>query len=119
MRKATWMGWAVTGVLILGVQAGAGEPGDLKTQKERESYTIGVDTGRVLRQQEMEVDLDTLVRGLKDGMSGGKLLMTDQEILSTRTAIQGELARKQAVKKQNRSPVRKKPAEDGKVEVGK
>lgn len=31
-----------------------------------------------LRQQEMEVDLDTLVRGLRDGMSGEKLLMTER-----------------------------------------
>lgn len=101
--KTTSMGLAVMGVLFLAVQGGAGEPGALKTQKEKESYTIGVDTAKVLRQQEMEVDLDTLVQGLRDGLSGGKLLMTDQELLSTRNAIQKELARKQAAKKQNRS----------------
>ena len=101
MTTPKWM--AVLGILLMAAQAGAGETQPLKTQKEKESYTIGVDTAKVLRQQEMEVDLDTLVQGLRDGMSGGKLLMTDQELLSTRNAIQSELVRKQAAKKQNRS----------------
>jgi len=96
-----WM--AVLGIWLLAAQAGAGEPQPPKTQKERVSYAIGVDTARVLRQQEIEVDLDTLVKGLRDGMSGDKLLMTDQDLLATRNATQRELVRKQAAKKQNRS----------------
>jgi FKBP-type peptidyl-prolyl cis-trans isomerase FklB len=107
-----WM--AIPAVLFLVARAGAGEPQALMTQKEKESYTIGVDTAKVLRQQEMEVDLDTLVKGLKDGMTGEKLLMTDPELLATRNAIQSELARKQAAKKQNRNPARKKAGEEKK-----
>ena len=118
-KKAVWRGCAVAGALFLAVQAGAEEPGALGTKTRKESYTIGVDTGKVLRQQEMEIDLDTLVQGLKDGMAGGKLRMTDPELLATRNAIQSELARKQAAKKQNRNPVGKKPPGDGKAEVGK
>jgi len=99
---------------LLAVSAGAGEEPALKTQKEKVSYTFGVDTARILRQQEIDVDLDILVQGLRDGMSGGKLLMTDQDLFSTRTATQNEMIRKQAAKKQKRSPARKKSGEDSK-----
>ncbi len=112
--KTTPIWLTIFGVLILACRAGAGESQSLKTQKERVSYTIGVDTARVLRQQEIEVDLDILVRGLRDGMSGEKLLMTDQELLATREATQKELVRRQAAKKQNRNPARKKSGEDNK-----
>lgn len=100
--KMTTKGMAVLGIWLLAAQAGAGEPQPPRTQKEKVSYTIGVDTARVLRQQGIEVDLDTLVQGLRDGMSGEKLLMTDLDLLDTRNATQKELARKQAEKKKNR-----------------
>lgn len=117
MKGMTTLKWlTVLGVLVLACPAGAGEPQPLKTQKEKVSYTIGVDTAKVLRQQEIEVDLDTLVQGLRDGMSGGKFLMSEQDLLATGNAIRKELARKQAAKKQDRSKARKKSVEDNKKE---
>jgi len=100
--------FAVFGIWLLVPQAGSGESQPLETQKERMSYAIGADTAKVIRQQEIEVDLDTLIQGLKDGMSGGKLFMTDQDLLAARNAVQKELIRKQAAKKQNRRPAGKK-----------
>src|SRR5512134_2578686 len=94
---AKWM--TVLGVALLAAQASAGEPQDLKTPKEKMSYTVGVDTGRNLRQLETEVDLDLLMKGLKDGLSGGKTLVTEKELWETRNAIQHEMRRKRAAQK--------------------
>ena len=104
----------ILGVLLLSTQAGAEGPKAPETQKEKVSYTIGADTGRVLRQQEIEVDIDLLVKGLKDGLSGGKLLMNDQDIEAARNSVQNELKRKAAAQKQKQPQVPQKSGEENK-----
>lgn len=103
---------AALGVLLMAVPAGAESPQELKTQKDKLSYTIGVDTARALRQQEIEVDIDVLIKGLKDGTSGEKLMMTEPEIRAVRTAAQADLMRKQTMKKQQKEAARKTAGEE-------
>jgi FKBP-type peptidyl-prolyl cis-trans isomerase FklB len=107
-----WM--AVLGVGLLAAQASAGEPQVLQTEKEKMSYAVGVDTGRNLRQLETEVDLDLLIKGVKDGLSGEKLLMTEKELWATRNATQKEMRRKQTAERQKKASTRKMPGEDNK-----
>ncbi|MBI5343561.1 MAG: FKBP-type peptidyl-prolyl cis-trans isomerase [Deltaproteobacteria bacterium] len=102
------------GMALLTTQAGAEEAPALKTPKEKLSYAIGADTGKVLRQQEIEVDVEVLLRGLKDGLSGGKLLLTEQELMAIRNAAQSEMVRKQAAQKLKQSPAPQKSAEESK-----
>lgn len=52
----------------------------LKTDKERLSYSIGLDIGRSFKGQEMDIDLTMLSRGIQDALSGGPRLMTDEEV---------------------------------------
>lgn len=113
-RKTTWIRIGMIGVLLLTAQAGAEEGPALKTPKEKLSYAIGADTGKVLRQQEIEVDIDVLFRGLKDGLSGEKLLLTEQELMAIRNAAQSEMIRKQAAQKLKQSPSRQKSGEENK-----
>ncbi len=108
-----WMAAAL--VALLSVQGSAGEKPEITSEKERVSYGIGVDMARNIRQIETEVDLDILIRGLKDGLSGGKLLMTDQELLATRNAIRQELMRKEAAQKRNRTAAGKLAAESNRI----
>lgn len=89
-----WM--AVFGVLLLAVPAGAGEAPALKTQKEKISYGIGVDMAKNFKLQGIEFDADILIKGFQDQSSGGKLLMTDEEIRATLNAYQSEIMRKRA-----------------------
>src|SRR6202022_4679862 len=51
----------------------------LKTQTDKVSYAIGLNIGRSLHKDSLEVDPNILVRGLKDGLAGGKPLLTDDE----------------------------------------
>jgi FKBP-type peptidyl-prolyl cis-trans isomerase FklB len=84
------------GILLLTAQVSAGEPPVLKTQKEKVSYGIGVDMSRNFKQQGIEFDADILIKGFKDQSSGGKLLMTEDDIRSTLSAYQSEMMQKRA-----------------------
>jgi FKBP-type peptidyl-prolyl cis-trans isomerase len=82
------------GILLFAVQAGAAETPELKTSKEKISYGIGVDMSRNFKQQGLEFDVEVLLKGFRDGSSGGKLLMTEEDIRTTLNAYQKELMQK-------------------------
>ncbi|HEX4665689.1 MAG TPA: FKBP-type peptidyl-prolyl cis-trans isomerase N-terminal domain-containing protein, partial [Chthoniobacterales bacterium] len=54
--------------------------GPLKTQKDKVSYSIGLDIGTTLKRQLIDVDPELLQNGLKDGLGGKKPLMTDEQV---------------------------------------
>ena len=85
----------ITAIIFLASWCYAQDPKPLKDQKEKQSYVIGVDIGKALQRQGMQIDPEILSKGIKDGVSGGKLLMTDQEIQETMMALQKEMRAKQ------------------------
>lgn len=64
-----------------------GTPGadaSLDTLAKRAGYAFGLSIGKNLKQQQIDVDLETLVKGLRDGMAAdGKPLMDDQAVQMT------------------------------------
>jgi len=85
----------IVGILALGSWGYAQEAKELKDQKEKLSYVIGIDIGKALQKQGVPIDPDLVAKGIKDGVLGGKLLMTDQEIQETMMAFQKEMRAKQ------------------------
>ncbi len=75
--------------------ANAKESPTLKSQKEKMSYIIGLDIGKNLQKQTIEIDPEIVAKGIKDGLSGGKPLMSDQEVRETVAAFQKEMTAKQ------------------------
>ena len=67
----------------------------LKTQKDKESYALGMSIGTGLHKQAIPVDSAVVSRGLRDAMTGGKTLMTEEEMRSTLTQLQGEVRKLQ------------------------
>ena len=65
--------------------AKAPAPSAFATEKERVSYAIGMNVGTGLHKQDIDVDPNVLLQGLKDALSGGKTLMTDDEVRATFT----------------------------------
>jgi FKBP-type peptidyl-prolyl cis-trans isomerase FklB len=92
MRLA-WVA-AIMGIALLTGQAFAEGQTVLKSEKEKISYIIGVNIGRNLKAQSVDVDPDIVSKGLKDVASGGKLLLTDDEMKETMTAFQQEMMKK-------------------------
>jgi FKBP-type peptidyl-prolyl cis-trans isomerase FklB len=73
----------------------AAEKQELKTQKDKVSYVIGLDMGNSLKKNMVDIDTEILIRGLKDALSGANPLMTEQEMKETITALQKDLQAKQ------------------------
>jgi FKBP-type peptidyl-prolyl cis-trans isomerase FklB len=69
---------------------------ELKDQKEKASYAIGLELGNSLKRGKMEVNTDKLLMGLKDGISGAKPLLTEEQVKETMTAVQKDMMEKQA-----------------------
>jgi FKBP-type peptidyl-prolyl cis-trans isomerase FklB len=73
-------------------------PLTLKTQKEKFSYALGMTNGKrlaeSLRKSSVPYDPAILARGLKDGISGGKTLLTDQEAQAVVDEVRNNLIKK-------------------------
>jgi FKBP-type peptidyl-prolyl cis-trans isomerase FklB len=103
--------------LLLASQLSAEQPLTLKNQKEKISYIIGMDVGRNLKAQSADIDPDILVRGIKDAFSGGKSLLSEQEIRETIAVSQKEIIEKQqAFAEKNKKEAEAFLAEDKKKE---
>ena len=75
------------GFTLMAAPLRAEEAQILMTPQEKASYGLGVDIARNLMQQEMEINHEILVKGLKDGLSGGALLLSDKELRALAEAI--------------------------------
>ena len=93
--KMTLVLTAILGVALLAPRVSAEEPVVLKTQKEKVGYTIGVDVVRNFKRQGIEVDLDLVIKGMRDGLAGGRFLMTDDDLRKTMAEFQAGLRLKQ------------------------
>jgi FKBP-type peptidyl-prolyl cis-trans isomerase FklB len=80
----------------------------LKTQKDKASYAIGLNIGKSLHKDSVEVDPNILARGLKDAMAGSKSLLTDDEIKATMMALQADVNKRQGEKMQQLGDANKK-----------
>ena len=66
-----------------------------KTQKEKISYAIGMEMGKGVKTQGIDVDPSILEQGLKDALSGAKSQMSEDEIKQVITALQQDIRQKQ------------------------
>jgi FKBP-type peptidyl-prolyl cis-trans isomerase FklB len=102
---------AVLGMIFLASQVNAGENLVLKSQKDKMSYIIGMDLGKNFQRQAIDIDADILAQGIKDGVSGAKGLLSEQEIKETLAAFQAEMMAKQADLAKSRGEKNKKEGE--------
>jgi FKBP-type peptidyl-prolyl cis-trans isomerase FklB len=86
---------ALTGLVIcLQPALAADDKPVLKDQKEKASYSIGMNIGSGMKMQGIDIDVDLLVKGLRDAYSGGATLLTQQEMQETYRAWQMEMRNK-------------------------
>ncbi|ABQ27218.1 FKBP-type peptidyl-prolyl cis-trans isomerase [Geotalea uraniireducens] len=95
MMTLKWL--VVLGIVLLTAQVSAGEPQDLKTQKDKVNYAIGVNMINSLKMQGVEIDLDLVIKGMRDAHSGGKLLLPDDELRKSIGVYQTAARQKQAM----------------------
>jgi FKBP-type peptidyl-prolyl cis-trans isomerase len=87
---------AAAALCALTAQAGADEATSLKTPQEKLSYGIGADLGRNLKRLGIDVNPELIRKGIADGLSDGKLQMSDEEIGAALQGLQAQIQRKTA-----------------------
>jgi len=87
---------AAAALCALTAQAGADEATSLKTPQEKLSYGIGADLGRNLKRLGIDVNPELIRKGIADGLSDGKLQMSDEEIGAALQGLQAQIQRKAA-----------------------
>lgn len=72
------------------------ETGPLKDQKDKVSYSIGLDIGTTLKRQLIDVNQTLLSEGIKDGITGAKPLLSDEQVKEVMANFQKDMMAKQA-----------------------
>jgi FKBP-type peptidyl-prolyl cis-trans isomerase FklB len=73
----------------------AGEKLELKSPKEKESYSLGYQFGENLKKQGVGIDLDSYTAGIRDALGGKEPQMSKEEIRATLTNLRQRLMAEQ------------------------
>jgi FKBP-type peptidyl-prolyl cis-trans isomerase FklB len=84
---------ATLGIASL-MPARAEDTSGLKDQKEKVSYSLGMNIGKGLKNAGYDVDLDIMKNGIKDVLSGGETKLNEQQMREILTAYSKEMASK-------------------------
>lgn len=68
--------------------------------EDRASYVIGLNLGQSLKTQEVPVNPDLIIQGLRDGLAGANPLLTPEEIQACMQEFQQQLMTQQQAKRQ-------------------
>jgi FKBP-type peptidyl-prolyl cis-trans isomerase len=92
--------------------AAASAPGKPESVQDRASYSIGLNLGRSFKSNEVNVNLDLLLKGVKDALSGVTPALTDEEMQGAMQALQQDVLAKQQEKQKVQGEKNKKEGDD-------
>jgi FKBP-type peptidyl-prolyl cis-trans isomerase FklB len=73
----------------------AKKPLTLDTQKDKASYAIGLNIGRSMKKDDVDVDPEIIARGMKDALTGAKPLLNDEETQTVLNTLQTDVRKHQ------------------------
>lgn len=79
----------------LWAQERGGRAGDLKTVREKASYSFGMSMGNTLKKQGIDIDVNLLVQGIRDATSS-KTLLTEEQAVEAMQAFEKEMIARHA-----------------------
>ena len=83
---------------LFGVAVLAQKKGTPKTQKEKVSYSIGINIGKNMKMQGLDIDQGFFTQGLKDGLNNAKTAMSDKDMEATMKTFSQEMTTKMQAK---------------------
>jgi len=97
-RDMTYLRWVLAAAIVLlpSFATVAQDAPELKTDKDKFSYALGMNFGENLRKQGLDLDPAVFARAFAESFNGGKTAMTDQEMQTLLTAAGQEIRKKQA-----------------------
>lgn len=66
----------------------------LTNDTDKLSYSIGVDLGKNFKKQSIDINAQAMTQGMQDGIAGGQLLLTEQQMKDTLNQFQKNLIAK-------------------------
>lgn len=108
------MRWTVAVAIIVGALAGTAQAQDkpsLKSDKEKVSYSIGLDIGANFKRQSVDMDTKALAAGIADGLSGAKPALSEDEVRKVLADFQQQMRTRMAAAAQQVADDNKKKGE--------
>jgi FKBP-type peptidyl-prolyl cis-trans isomerase FklB len=88
-----------TAALALGLLAGSASAADpkmtLKDDKDKVSYAIGLNIGKSMKQEGLDINPDAIAAAMKDVFAGAKAQLTDEEVQQVMQDFQKKMMAKQ------------------------
>ncbi len=94
--KLVWV--AIISVFFMACRGNTQEKAQIKSFKDSVSYGIGMNIGRDLKRQSVDIEPDILIQGLKDAYAEGKTQLTDEQVQSCMNSLQKVMMEKQEAK---------------------
>ena len=93
-----WMFVPAAAVLLFAAPAVAQDDQSIRKPSDRVSYGMGIDMVRKMKELGMEVNVDLVIKGMKDELSGKKPLITDRDLRRTMTMVEVELKKRERMR---------------------
>jgi len=90
----------------------------LKDLKDKASYSFGLNIGLNMRRQNVDLNPDSFLAGMKDALAGRKPLLTEQEVKDAMMAFQKDMQEKQEKQAQQNSSAGEKFLAENKTKEG-
>jgi FKBP-type peptidyl-prolyl cis-trans isomerase FklB len=111
IMKLKPMVFALAGLMTTAVFA-ADAASDLTSNQQMVSYSIGVDLGRNMAKQKLDLDINSLSAGLKDGFSGTQLKLSEDKMKEVLMSFQKEFVAKRNAEVQQKAQQNLKAGQD-------
>jgi FKBP-type peptidyl-prolyl cis-trans isomerase FklB len=92
--------------------ARAAAPLALKTDKDKQSYAMGMNLGTNLHRQGISLDPALVARGLRDAQNGTKTAMTEEEARAALTKLQNDVRAKMETRSKEEGATNRKEGDD-------
>ena len=93
-------------------QPAQGAPGKPESVEDRASYAIGLNIGRNMKAQEVPVNVELLIKGLRDALAGTDPALTDEEMQAAVSSLQQSVMAKQQEKMKMEGDKNQKAADE-------
>ena len=82
-----------------GTTAAKPKPLALVTDKDKQSYAIGLNVGKSLHRDSIDIEPKFMLQGIQDALAGGKVQLTDDQIRTVMTDLQAQVRKEQEAKR--------------------
>jgi FKBP-type peptidyl-prolyl cis-trans isomerase FklB len=84
---------------------GSAASAPLLTLKDKMSYSTGVMTARQLTKNEVPFDVELIIQGLRDGLAGGDIRITEKELKIVLQSMSADIAKKMSNERQVKASI--------------